>query len=178
MAASRAVARHLSADFAARSPFHTATQREAAQGTTTATPTSVSTSTASSPRSPFGSAWTTTTLGTGSGWSRTADTTTSNEPFEVAATSPTAERPAPSVSTTASPTRSRRTVTAWCASAPVTVTVAPTAAVQGRDQVDRQGHQCGLNASRNRLKTDFCARTEPSGDSSPRSAASSRSSSS
>ena len=128
LAASRAVDRHLSADFAARSPFHTATQREAAQGTTTATPTSVSTSTASSPRSPFGNAWTTTMLGTGAGWSRTADTTTSNELFEVAVTSPTAERPAPSVSTTASPTRSRRTVTAWCASAPVTVTVAPTAA--------------------------------------------------
>ena len=66
-AASRAVACHLASDFAARSPRQTATEREAAQGTIRATPISVSTSTASSPRSPFGNAWTTTTSGLGAG---------------------------------------------------------------------------------------------------------------
>ena len=65
-AASRAVACHLASDFAARSPRQTATDRAAAHGTIRATPISVSTSTASSPRSPFGRAWTTTTSGTGS----------------------------------------------------------------------------------------------------------------
>ena len=66
LAASRAVARQRASDFAARSPFQTATRREAAHGTIRATPISVSTSTASSPRSPLGSAWTTTTAGSGS----------------------------------------------------------------------------------------------------------------
>ena len=178
LAASRAVVRHLSADFAARSPFHTATQREAAQGTTTATPTSVSTSTASSPRSPFGNAWTTTMLGTGSGWSRTADTTTSNELFEVAATVADG-RASGAVGehhglAHPEPPHRHRVVRLGAGHGHG----GPDRGLQGRDQVDRQGHQCGLNASRNRLKTDFCARTEPSGDSSPRSAASSRSSSS
>ena len=54
LAASRAVERQRASDFAARSPFQTATERAAAHGTISATPTSVSTSTASSPRSPFG----------------------------------------------------------------------------------------------------------------------------
>ena len=54
LAASRAVACHFAWARAARSPFQTATLRVAAQGTTVATPTSVSTSTARSPRSPFG----------------------------------------------------------------------------------------------------------------------------
>ena len=46
----------------------------------------------------------------------------------VATTGPDTDRPSPSVRTTASPTRSRRTATAWCASSPVTSTVEPTAA--------------------------------------------------
>ena len=65
LAASRAVACHFACDFAARSPFQTATEREAAHGTIRSTPTSVSTSTASSPRSPLGSAWTTVIAGSG-----------------------------------------------------------------------------------------------------------------
>ena len=47
------------------SPRQTATDRDAAHGTITSTPISVSISTASSPRSPLGSAWTTTTRGIG-----------------------------------------------------------------------------------------------------------------
>ena len=46
----------------------------------------------------------------------------------VEATRPVATRPEPSVSITLSPTRSRRTATAWCASSPVTSTVEPAAA--------------------------------------------------
>ena len=66
-AASRAVVRQRASDFSARSPRQTATDRDAAHGTMVATPTSVRTSTASSPRSPLGSAWTTVTHGSGSG---------------------------------------------------------------------------------------------------------------
>ena len=120
--------RHRSTDLAARSPFQTATDREAAQGTTRATPISVSSSTASSPRLPFGIAWTTVTTGSASGASTTDATVTSNARLAVEATSPVATRPRPSVSTTLSPTRSRRTATAWCASSPVTSTVEPTVA--------------------------------------------------
>ena len=69
------------------------------------------------------------------------------------------------MSTTGSPTRSRRTATAWCASSPSTTTTWP-----GRDarpatgtRWTRQRHQT-LKASRNRLNTDLCAaRTEPVG---------------
>ena len=51
---------------------------------------------------------------------------TARERLAVSATSPTTERPTPSVSTTRSPTRRRRTATAWWASSPSTVTTSPT----------------------------------------------------
>ncbi len=87
LAASRAVARHLASDFAARSPRQTATDRAAAHGTIRATPISVSSSTASSPRSPLGSAWTTTISGAGRGTDETERTTTSSRALPVAVTS-------------------------------------------------------------------------------------------
>ena len=65
LADSRAVARHFASDLTARSPRHTATQRDAAQGTIRSVPISVSTETASSARSPFGIACTTVTCGAG-----------------------------------------------------------------------------------------------------------------
>ena len=126
LAASRAVERQRDSDFTARSPFQTATLRDAAQGTIRAAPISVSISTASSPRSPLGSACTTTSSGSGRAASRTAATVTVKTRLPVLATSPVTERPAPSVSTTGSPTRSRRTATAWWASSPVTSTAEPT----------------------------------------------------
>src|SRR6478735_2022595 len=125
LAASRAVARHLASDFAARSPFQTATLRDAAHGTTRATPISVSTSTASSPRSPLGSACTTTTSGAGGSTDHIVSTVSVKTRLPVVATGPSTDVPAPSVRTTRSPTRSRRTATAWWASSPSTVTSAP-----------------------------------------------------
>ena len=56
----------------------------------------------------------------------TEDTVTENTRLPVEATAPTTDVPAPSVRTTCSPTRSRRTATAWCASSPVTSTASPT----------------------------------------------------
>ena len=79
----------MASDFAARSPFQTATLRAAAHGTIRSTPISVSTSTASSPRSPFGIAWTTDDRGLGRGRRRTPTrTVTANTRLPVEATSP------------------------------------------------------------------------------------------
>ena len=125
LAASRAVADHFACDLVARSPRQTATDRDAAHGTIMSTPISVSISTASSPRSPLGSACTTVTDGCAGSTSSTDDTVTVKTRLPVDATSPSAVVPAPSVSTTCSPTRRRRTATAWCASSPVTSTVPP-----------------------------------------------------
>ena len=95
LAASRAVACHFACDFAARSPFQTATERAAAHGTIRSTPTSVSTSTASSPRSPLGSACTTVKAGLGPlGAYDGRSTATANTRLPVDATSPAAEVPA------------------------------------------------------------------------------------
>ena len=69
--------------------------RDAAHGTICATPTSVSTSTASSPRSPFGIAWTTVKAGSGAGVDDADATVTSNTRLPVDATSPDGRRPAP-----------------------------------------------------------------------------------
>ena len=74
LAASRAVDRHRASERAPRSPVQTATQRAAVQGTMRSTPTSVRPSTAASPRSPFGMAWTTVIAGSGRGTSRLART--------------------------------------------------------------------------------------------------------
>ncbi len=93
LAASRAVERQRASDFSARSPFQTATERDAAHGTIRLTPTSVSTSTASSPRSPFGSACTTTNAGCRlAPRRRPHGTTTVKTRLPVEATSPVTER--------------------------------------------------------------------------------------
>ena len=65
LAASRAVAAHFSRARTPRSPRHWATERDAAQGTISSTPTSVIACTASSPRSPLAMPCTTTMRGTG-----------------------------------------------------------------------------------------------------------------
>ncbi len=67
LAASRAVARHLARALSPRSACHFVIERSAAQGITASTPISVISSTASSPRSPLGSAWATVSSGCGGG---------------------------------------------------------------------------------------------------------------
>ena len=86
LAASRAAERHLASDFSTRSPFQRAIEREADQGTITSTPTSVSISTASSPRSPFGSACTTISRGRSSGCVEISSTERSSQPLPDSAT--------------------------------------------------------------------------------------------
>ena len=173
---SRAVARQRASDFAARSPRQVPTQRAAAQGTILSTPTSVSTSTASSARSPLGIACTTVTTGVGAGRTETSETEADNDDFEVSVTVQVADVPAPSTSTTCSPTLVRRTTTACRASGPVSVTrsPAPTPVTGPR----KTGSVIvGPKASLSRPNTDFCGELiRPSGDSSWRSWASSRSS--
>ena len=78
LAASRAVARHLATERSPRAPCQTGTQRAAAHGTMRSTPASVISSTASSPRSPLGMAWTTVIAGSGRGTRRLAVTVSSS----------------------------------------------------------------------------------------------------
>src|SRR5690348_8041864 len=111
-AASRAVSRHLASERSPRAPCHTGTQRAAAHGTMRSTPTSVISSTASSPRSPFGMAWTTVIAGSGYGTCRLACTVSSRPPVpprDGPATTHSATRPAPSATSARSPGRSLRT---------------------------------------------------------------------
>ena len=58
----------------------------------------------------------------------TSETAADKDDFEVSVTAQVADVPAPSTSTTCSPTRIRRTTTACRASSPVTVTESPTSA--------------------------------------------------
>ena len=65
--------------------------------------------------------------------------------------------PAPSTSTTCSPTRVRRTTTACRASSPSTTTVVTGGDAGHRAEEDRERHgQRGLKASRSRPNTDLC----------------------
>ena len=97
LAASRAVARHFASERAPRSALPHGTQRAAAQGMIRSTPTSVISSTASSPRSPLGMAWTTVIAGSGPGH-RPPGLHGQLEPRAgmAAATTHSATRPAPS----------------------------------------------------------------------------------
>src|SRR4029077_18552820 len=79
-------------------------------------------STASSPRSPLGMAWTTVIAGSGRGTSRRACTVSSSPPSAGLATTHSATRPAPSVTSARSPGRSLRTVAACRPSAPDSTT--------------------------------------------------------
>ena len=124
-AASRAVERHRVSALSARSPRSCTTHRDADQGTITSAPTSVSSSTASSPRSPLGSACTTTIRGTAGGSTTAASGDTSTASFETATTRPRMPEPIPSATTICSPTSIRRTTAAWCASGPVSRTTEP-----------------------------------------------------
>ena len=186
LAASRAVERQRASDFAARSPFQTATLRAAAHGTIRATPTSVSTSTASSPRSPFGIAWTTVDRRArrAARRRRRRDRHRERPACRSTATAPVTDRPRPSVSTTASPTRSRRTATAWCASSPVDLDRRARPRRRRATGTRWTGRDIGgsvlVEGVAEPAEHAACcsARTWPVGFSSPRIAASSRSSSS
>ena len=129
MAASRAVARHLSRAFSPRSPLHWVMDRPADQGTITSTPISVIVSTAVSPRSPLGSAWTTMIRGLGAGSEATVSTSSSSFSLCATATTHPATAPAPSHRSTRSPGFSRRTRAAWRPSGPSSRTRAPRRAV-------------------------------------------------
>src|SRR5919202_3262837 len=118
--AARAAARHLATPLAARSSRQRVTQREAAHGTIRSTPSSVASSTARGPRSPFGSACTSTSSRAGGGTSWRAATRTCSPCGPAATTSPSATVPRPSPTRTRSPGVSRSTSTACRPSAPST----------------------------------------------------------
>ena len=161
------------------------TQRAAAQGTIRSTPISVSTSTASSARSPLGIACTTVTDGVGG--AAHGDRARPSAPacdLVVAGDRAGRRRPRPSTSTTCSPTRIRRTTTACRASSPSTTTVVADGDAGHRAEEDRQAHAVTRSARVEGVaepaEAPTCAAVWiwPSGDSSWRSSASSRSSSS
>ena len=87
-------------------------ERSADHGSTASTPTSVISSTASSPRSPFGSAWATTSRGCGGGTARVTRISIVTESLPTAVTTPSASVPAPSLTSARSPARRRRTAAA------------------------------------------------------------------
>ena len=156
-------------------------ERAAAHGTTSSTPTSVTSSTASSPRSPLASACTSTIRGAGGG-SRATRRSRRAAGRRRPARSPRSprrrrrRRRAPA----RSPGRSRRTVAAWRPSAPSSTTDAPAGSASAQEDRARHAAHRPLNASRIwENSPPPCARREPAGErSSPRSSASSRSSSS
>ncbi len=119
LAASRAVARHLARALSPRSACHFVTERSAAQGITASTPISVISSTASSPRSPLGSACATVSSGCGGGTVCTARMSSVTKFLPTSLTTPSATVPAPSPTSARSPARSRLTAAAWCPSGPV-----------------------------------------------------------
>ena len=161
--ASRAVDRHLPAPSRPRSPFHRVMQRAACQGTIASTPVSVIVSTATSPRSPLGSAWTTVMRGRGSAPRPYAG---DRDVQPVLALDrlhgPVRPVPAPSVRTTASPARSRFTETAWRPSGPSSATVARPRATSGVDHEHRGGHDAFPRVNEARAASSSSARTSTS----------------
>ncbi len=119
LAAARAANRHFCTPCAARSADHRTTHRCAAHGTRVSTPASVASSTASSPRSPLGIAWTSVTWTAGGSCRSTRSTCTDSSPRPTSVTVARATPPRPSVRTRDSPDRNRRTVAACRPSAPV-----------------------------------------------------------
>ena len=106
---------------------HSATDRDADHGTTTSTPTSVSSSTESSPRSPLASAWTTTTRGDGGACSTYGDDARrrAGRARRPRSPSPSTTRPRPSPTSTVLTDREPLTVAACRPSAPSRTTTAP-----------------------------------------------------
>ena len=119
-AAARAASSQRRQDRSARSPRQWVTQCAAAHGTITSTPISVSSSTASSPRSPLGRAWTTVTVGRGGGCEVTAVASTSRASLPADRLDDAVDPGPASVDERdgARPAAIRRTVTAWRPSAP------------------------------------------------------------
>ena len=150
----------------------------------TSTPASVISSTASSPRSPLGIAWSTAIRGCGGGSVRRPQTVSSSSAGRAAATTHSATSPAPSVTSTRSPGTSRRTVLACLPSGPRSVTRSPASSAvaatkTGGFRTGPPGRQRPLKASRSREKKPcWPGANLPGGASSPRSLASWRSSSS
>ena len=134
LAASRAVRRHFSSALSPRAPCHCAIDRAAAHGTISSTPSSVIVSTASSARSPLGSAWTTTRRGSGAGTVRRA-VDPQLETVRRDRGRPRTRRacPRPSPTSTCSPTVSRRTRAACRPSSPVSATASPSGSASTRN---------------------------------------------
>ncbi len=103
LAASRAVATHFSRARSPRASRQRATDRVAAQGTISSTPTSVIACTASSPRSPLAIPCTTTSRGSLGGACPRPVTVTSRAPRRTAVTVASAVPPRPSPSTSVLP---------------------------------------------------------------------------
>jgi hypothetical protein len=157
LAASCAAELQRARDRPPRSPRQIATDRCAAHGTMTSAPASVSSSTASSPRSPLGIACRTASRGCGSGSALRAQTVRSSSAGRDVATTHSATRPAPSVMSTRSPGVSRRTVLACLPSGPRSVTRSPASSAVGTTKTGglssgRPGYERPLKASRNREK--------------------------
>src|SRR4051812_12176326 len=130
--AARAAARHLATPFSTRSSRHRVTQRAAVQGTIRSTPSSVARSTASGPRSPFGSACTSTNSGPWAGTSNRADTATRRPSAPAETTEPSATVPCPSPTRTCSPDVRRSTSTACRPSSPSTNSSSPSGRTSSR----------------------------------------------
>ena len=91
---------------------HRATQRYACQAMNASAPASVASSTASSERSDLGSACTTVTLGDAGGTASRLSTRAVNRPLPTSSTTQCARAPAPSLRSSFSPGRTRRTLAA------------------------------------------------------------------
>ena len=107
-------------------PSHLATQREACHGTNPSAPASVASSMASSERSDFGSACTTVTGGAGAGTLRRSSTRADSLPLPTSSMTQCASVPSPSLRSSRSPGRIRRTLAAWKPSSPSSTAISPT----------------------------------------------------
>src|SRR6185312_608199 len=156
LAASRAVARQRASARSPRSPCHWVTQRCAAQGTTTSTPASVINSTASGPRSPLGSACTTTTAASAGGSARRDGTARCSTPSPACVTTHSARLPAPSVTSARSPGARRRTVAPWRPSGPDRTITSPARSLAGARKTGGRASPRSPRSGASRPRDSWC----------------------
>ena len=128
LAASRATERHRASDRSARSAVHRTTDRDAAHGTISSMPSSVSISTASSARSPLARACAAMNRsGRDEDRVRVCETSMTSPALAASTTRPRTPRPRPSPTRIISPGRIRRTTAACRPSSPSRRTRSPMA---------------------------------------------------
>ena len=127
LAAASAVASHRALPLSSL-PFHAAIDRSAAQGTNRLAPYSVDVSTAWRSRPALARAWTSVMRGRGACSRTRSRTSSARRAPPASATTHRARVPRPSTTSLRSPARARRTVAAWCASAPSRTRVDPSSA--------------------------------------------------